>query len=63
MTDQPIAIALRDAPTYVPLSYDYLYKAVKRTGPNPLPARLVARKYIVTLADLRAWLEKEGVEA
>lgn len=63
MTDQRIAIALKDAPEYVPFSEDYLRRAVKRTGGNVLKARFAARKYVVTLKDLSDWVEHEGADA
>ena len=63
MTEQPIAIALRDAPKYVPFSYDYLYRAVKRTDGNPLRARKAGGKYVVELKNLTTWIQKEGDEA
>lgn len=63
MTDHPIAIALKDAPKYVPFSKDYLYKAIRRTEGNPLRARLAGGKYVITTDDLRAWIQKEGDEA
>lgn len=63
MTDQPIAVALKDAPAYVPFSKDYLYRAVKRTGDNPLPARLAGGKYVIAMKDLEAWVQREGVAA
>lgn len=63
MTDQPLAVALKDAPNLVPFSKDYLYKAIKRTDGNPLRARLAGGKYVITTESLRAWVEKEGEES
>lgn len=63
MTDTKIAVTLDEAADLVPFSTDYLRKAVRRTGENPLPARLAGRKYVITTESLREWVKKEGVEA
>lgn len=63
MPDQKIAVSLDQAADLVPLSEDYLRKAIKRTEGNVLPARLVGRKYVVSVKALTEWLEHEGVPA
>ena len=63
MPDQRIAVTLDDAADLVPFSIDYLRKAIKRTGDNPLPARLAGRKYVIAVHDLEAWVQHEGVAA
>lgn len=63
MADTKIAVTIDEAADLVPFSPDYLRKAVKRTGDNPLPARLAGRKYVITTENLRQWVQKEGVES
>ena len=58
-----IAVTLSEATELVPFSEDYLRKAVKRTGSNPLPARFAGRKYVVTIDALTEWVQAEGVAA
>lgn len=63
MPDQPLAIALKDAPNYVPFSKDYIFRAIRRTEGNVLRARLAGGKYVITTENLRDWVQKEGVES
>lgn len=59
----PIAVTLAEATRLVPFSKDFLYKATKRTSGNVLPARLAARKTVVLVSDLTAWVRHEGEDA
>lgn len=63
MPDTRLAVTLDQASELVPFSTDYLRKAVKRTGENPLPARLAGRKYVIAVRDLETWVQHEGVPA
>lgn len=63
MADNKIAVTIEEAADLVPFSPDYLRRAVKRTGQNPLPARLAGRKYVITVQNLTEWVEREGAEA
>lgn len=59
-TAMKVAVTLPQATQLVPFSEDYLRRAVHRTAGNTLPARFAGRKYIVLVADLEAWMRKEG---
>ena len=63
MASQPIAVTIEEAADLVPFSTDHLRKAIKRTEGNVLPARLAARKYVITVKALTEWVEHEGVDA
>ncbi|PMC76372.1 helix-turn-helix domain-containing protein [Brachybacterium sp. UMB0905] len=54
---------ISEATSIVPLSEDYLRKAIKRTEGNVLPARLIGRKYVIRVQDLDEWMSREGAAA